>query len=96
MRSKERMLDDLARLAGGAVGSLGTIGGQIKGDMKTRLDDLALRLDLVPREEFERVEAMLKESRLQQADMLKRIEALETAVNKTTKKPSPKSKKAPE
>lgn len=77
MRSKERLLDDIAKLAGSAVGSLGQIGGQIKGDLRARVDDMALRMDLVPREEFERLESMLRESRLQQAELVKRIEALE-------------------
>jgi BMFP domain-containing protein YqiC len=85
MRSKERLLDDIARLAGGAVGSLGQIGGQIKGDLRSRVDDLALRMDLVPREEFERLEAMFSESRIQQAEMIARIEKLEAQLSKKTK-----------
>lgn len=92
MRSKERLLDDIAKLAGSAVGSIGQIGGQIKGDLRSRVDDMALRMDLVPREEFERLEAMLSEARLQQADMLKRIEALENR-QKAKDKPAAKTTK---
>lgn len=91
MRSKERLLDDIARLAGSAAGSIGQIGGQIKDDLRARVDDMALRMDLVPREELERLELMLVESRLQQAELLKRVEALEKQLAKPLK---PKATKA--
>lgn len=82
MSSKERILDDVAKLAGGAVNVISNVGSQIKDDLKSRADDVALRLDLVPREEFEKLEAMLKESRIQQEEILKRLEALESKKGK--------------
>lgn len=82
MSSKERILDDVAKLAGGAVNVISNVGSQIKDDLKNRADDVALRLDLVPREEFEKLEAMLKESRIQQEEILKRLEALESKKGK--------------
>ncbi|MFP4314393.1 MAG: accessory factor UbiK family protein [Alphaproteobacteria bacterium] len=77
MSSKERILDDMAKMAGGAMQALSSASQQVKGDLKSRAEDMALRLDLVPREDFERLEAMLQESRLKQEEILKRLEALE-------------------
>lgn len=84
--SKEHLFDDLAKMAGGAASALGGFGTQIKDEIKTRVDEMAERLDLVPREDFERVEAMLKESRRQQDELIKRIEALEAKTKETGKK----------
>ena len=82
MASKDRLLDDIAKMAGGAASALGNIQNQIKEDVKTRVDEIAMRMDLVPREDFERVEAMLKEYRTKQDELLKRIEALESQLKK--------------
>ena len=82
MASKDRLLDDIAKMAGGAASALGNIQTQIKEDVKARVDEIAMRMDLVPREDFERVEAMLKEYRTKQDELLKRIEALESQLKK--------------
>ena len=56
---------------------------QILGDIKTRVDEAASRMDLVPREDFERLEAQVKA-------LQKKIDAMEG------KKPAPAMpKKAP-
>ncbi len=51
-------MDDLAKLAGGAAGIAGSMQQQIRNDIKARVEDMATRLDLVPREDFERLEAL--------------------------------------
>lgn len=88
--NKEKMLDDIARLAGGAASVAGGLSKQIKEEIRSRIDDMANRMDLVPREDFEKLEAMLQEARLKQEDLLKRIEKLEGKKAKTTKKPATK------
>lgn len=75
---KERLLDDMARMAGGAIGSLSNITAQIKEEIRLRVDEMALKMDLVPREEFERLELMLQESRKEIADLTARLEKLES------------------
>jgi len=77
MTKPTEILQDIAQLAGGAAGLLGGAGQQIRDDVKTRFEDMADRMDLVPREELERVEALLHKSLEQQKDMLARIETLE-------------------
>lgn len=80
MVTKEKILDDMARMAGSAVGTLGNLSAQVKEEIRTRVDEAALRMDLVPRAEFERMEIMLQESRIKQEELLKRIETLEKLV----------------
>lgn len=57
---------------------------QIREEVRARLDDAALRMDLVPREEFERLEAMLREARREQEKQDRRIAALEKALLEKT------------
>lgn len=74
---KARILDDLAQMAGGTMSVFSGLREQIKSEIKSRVDEMAERLDLVPRADFDALQDMLKESRLKQEDILKRLEALE-------------------
>ena len=77
MSKKEKILDDMARMAGGAVGTIGNIRDQMKVEIRLRVDEMAMRFDLVPREDFERIGDMLKQARIEQDDLRARIEKLE-------------------
>ena len=77
MSKKEKILADMARMAGGAIGTIGNIRGQMKEEIRLRVDEMAMRMDLVPREDFERVEDLLKLARLEQDELRARIEKLE-------------------
>lgn len=81
-----RLLDDIARMAGGAAGLLGSVRQQVKEEIKARIDELADRADLVPRADLERVEAMV--SALQ-----KRVDALEGKKTPAKKTPAKKTAK---
>lgn len=72
-RSNLRFLDDLAKVAGGAAQSLGDIRGHVKGLVNAFLSEM----DLVTREEFERVEALAQKARERQVELEKRLTALE-------------------
>ena len=78
MTKPTELLQDMAQLAGGAAGLLGGASQQVRDDMKARIEDIADRMDLVPREDLDRVEALLQKSLKQQKEMLERIEKLET------------------
>ncbi|MGB4057631.1 MAG: accessory factor UbiK family protein [Alphaproteobacteria bacterium] len=102
MQAREKILDDVARVAGGAVSALSGLRRQVKDEVRSRLDELAQKLDLVPREDFERLELVLLRAREEQTAMTKRIEALEArlsgktpAKEKTPRKTSKKGKKKP-
>ena len=68
-----RFLDDLAKVASGAVQSLGGIRGQAKSMVHTFLGEM----NMVTREEFERVEALAQKARERQVELEKRLAALE-------------------
>ena len=77
MTKSKEILGDIAQLAGGAAGLLGGAGQHIRDDMKARIEDIADRMDLVPRENLERVEALLHKLSDEQKDILARLEKLE-------------------
>lgn len=65
MKPDPKIFEDLTRMAGGAMNVFSGLREQILNDVKTRMDDMAARLDLVPREDFDRLEAQVKELRKQ-------------------------------
>lgn len=79
MIGKLRILDDMAALAGGAVSLASAARQQIRQELRSRTDSLASRLDLVPREDFERLESLLVRARQEQESLKKRLDALEGA-----------------
>lgn len=76
---KEKLFDDLARAAGSAVGAVSGLSRQIKQEIRVRVDEMAQRMDLVPREDFD--------------DLQARFDALEkrVATLESTSKPAKKS-----
>lgn len=94
MMTKDKVLDDLARVAGGTVSVLSDLGRNIREDIKSRAEDVATKLDLVPREDFERLQDVLSETRKLVEAQEKRIAALESALETTpAKKPANSSTK---
>jgi BMFP domain-containing protein YqiC len=66
----EKILDDLSQLAGGALSLASNLGRQIKQEIRTRVDEVILRMDFVPRSEFERLEAMVQKLRDEQEKLV--------------------------
>lgn len=90
MQTRNRLLDDVARVANGATGVFSGLKGEVEGLVKDRLEKILVEMDLVPREEFEVVKAMAIKARAENEALLARIEALETA----QKKPAAKKTRA--
>lgn len=88
---KEKILDDIARVAGGTASVFSGMTRSLRGEIRSRIDEAATRLDLVPREDFERLEAVLKETRRIVDEQKSRIDALEKALN--GEKSAPKKSK---
>jgi len=85
MQTENRLLDDLARVAGGAFGAVAGLRTEIEDLVKQRLERLLADLDHVPREEFEVVKAMAEKARLEQEALEKRVAALEAALAEAEK-----------
>ena len=78
MQTENRLFDDLARVASGAINTLGGMREEIELRVRERLERLAGEMDLVTREEFDAVQAMAAKARAEQEiqkAQLDRIEA---------------------
>ncbi len=81
MLKREKILDNTARVAGAAVGILSGASSQAKTAVRVAVESFASDMDLVPREELERLEAVI-ELQKKEHDALKiRLEALEKKIN---------------
>ncbi|MCZ6839465.1 MAG: accessory factor UbiK family protein [Alphaproteobacteria bacterium] len=78
MQTRNRLLDDLARVANGAVGVATGMREEIEALVQQRVERVLGRLNLVTREEFEAVKAMAARARNEQEALEKRIHDLET------------------
>ena len=99
MRPDHHFLDDIAKVAGGAVNVLSGLRQQIENDVKARVEEMATRMDLVPREDLERVQAQLTKLQTEHKDILARLAALEggkkPAGKPAKKKAAPLARPAP-
>lgn len=77
MQTGNRLFDDLARMAGGALSTLGALREEIEARVKERVERLAVDLDLVTREEFEAVREMAVKAREEQERLAARVAELE-------------------
>lgn len=81
-RDNLKFMDDLAKMAGGAVQSFGSMREHIK----TIVSSFLTEMDLVTREEFERVEALAQKARERQVELEKRLASLEKKLKAGKKK----------
>ncbi len=77
MRNDNRLIDDLARLGGNAVGALAGLRREIDTLVRERIEALLTRMDLVTRDEFEAVREMAIRAREEQERLAERLAALE-------------------
>ena len=82
MQTQNRLLDDLARVASGAIGVATEMRGEVEAQLRAQFERALSRFDLVTREEFDAVKAMAVKAREEQEDLAARLTALETAVAK--------------
>jgi len=94
MQTENRFLDDLARVAGGAFGTLAGLRNEVEEMVRRRFERMLSDMDLVPREEFDAVKAVAEKARLEQERLEKRVVALEAALEAAAPKPSAPSKSA--
>jgi BMFP domain-containing protein YqiC len=77
MQTNNPLLDDLAKLATGALGTLTGVRTEVESRVRDQLERVLSRMDLVTREEFEAVRAMASKARSEQEELLRRVDALE-------------------
>lgn len=79
MQTDNRILDDLARLASGALGSATAVREEIEARVRQRLESILAAMELVRRDEFEAVKAMAVAARTENEALARRVATLETA-----------------
>lgn len=84
-RSNLQFIDDLAKVATGALGSFGDVRQQVRKLVKERVEQALGKMDLVTREEFERVEALAERARDRQEELEDRLSTLEKSLKRKKK-----------
>lgn len=79
MQTDNRLLDDIARAASGALGALAGVRAEIDSQIRALLDTWLKGQNLVTREEFEAVKAMAAKARAENEALAARIAELEAA-----------------
>ncbi len=85
MERGNRIIDDLAKIANGAVGSLSGLRQDIEAKSQAVIERILNRMDLVTREEFEAARAMIVSAREEQQKLSARLDALEAEIRKKAK-----------
>ncbi|WP_341915401.1 accessory factor UbiK family protein [Ferrovibrio terrae] len=78
MQTDNRLLDDLSRIATGALGALQGVKGEVEQAFRQRLERALAEMELVSREEFEAVKAMAEAAREENIRLAERLAALES------------------
>jgi BMFP domain-containing protein YqiC len=90
MQTDNPLLDDLARVASGALGALTGMRGEVEARIRDQLERVLARMDMVTREEFDAVRAMAAKARGEQDRLLERIAALEARFDRLAAELAPR------
>ena len=89
MQTKNRFLDDIAKVANTAISTLAGVKHEIEAIARYQFENYISTLELVGRDEFEATKAMATEARIKQENMQKRIEKLESQLaNNISRQPA--------
>jgi BMFP domain-containing protein YqiC len=77
MQTDNRLFDDLARVANGAINTLSGVRAEIESRLRERVERWLTEMDMVPREEFEAIKEIAQKARVEQEDLSVKVAALE-------------------
>lgn len=77
MQTQNPFFDDLARMAGGALGALSGLRAEMEAMVRQQMERFTSGANMVPREEFEVVRDMAIKAREEQEALIKRVADLE-------------------
>ena len=83
MQVENRLLDDLAKVASGALGALGGLRGEAEAQIRQQMERVLSQMDVVGREEFEAMRELAIKARLEQEALAERVAALEARLAAT-------------
>ncbi|MCR4376946.1 MAG: accessory factor UbiK family protein [Rhodospirillales bacterium] len=91
MQTSNRILDDMAKMASGAVSAVTGLKGDAEGILRRQMEKLLADMNLVSREEFDAVKAMAAKARSEQEKLEARVAELETQLKSEHKSAKKKS-----
>lgn len=94
MTAQNRLFEDMAKLASGALGAAAGIRGEMEALFRQQLERVLHEMDLVTRDEFEVVRLMAQKAREENEALSQRVAAIEAQIARMTKasvKPATKS-----
>ncbi len=77
MQKDNKIFDDFAKMATGAAGGLLDMKRELESMVAMQLEKLLQKMNLVTKEEFDTLQAMLAKARSEQDELRKRLDALE-------------------
>ena len=80
MQTENRLFDDLARMANGAINTLSGVREEIESRLRERVERWLAEMDMVPREEFEAIKELAQKARAEQEDLAAKVAALEQKI----------------
>jgi hypothetical protein len=81
MQTENRLFDDLARMANGALNTLSGLREEIENRVRERVERMLSDMDMVPREEFDAVKAVAQTARTEQEALAAKVAELERRVS---------------
>lgn len=81
MKNNNKILNDLSSMVHGAVGTAMDAKREIESMISIQLEKLLQKMELVTKEEFDTVKAMLVKARVEQEELKSRIDTLENQLN---------------
>ena len=86
MQTRNRLFDDVARVASGAASSFGGLKAEVESLVRTQVERLMGDQGMVSREEFDAVRDMATKARVEQERLAARVSELEAEIQKQAKK----------
>ena len=77
MQTDSHILDDVARVATGAMGAASGLKSELDAMVKRRLEGILAQMELVPRDEFDAVKEMAARARSEAEALAERVARLE-------------------
>ena len=85
MQTKNRIFDDMAKVASGAASTFSGLKDEADAMIRQQIERVMSEMDVVPRDEFEVVKAMVSKVRSEQDALIARISDLEAQLKKAKK-----------
>ena len=84
MQTKNRLFDDIAKVAISAAGTFAGMKEEIENMVRHRVESILIDMNMVNRDEFNAVKEMVSKSRIQQERLEENVKKLESRINQSS------------